>query len=181
MKCQVVFPACLLLLWTLAVFVSAQETPKITTLMTSDGIKLKCGTDGYFKKDGQNHPDILQYNDENSGEYTCWTANPANEDGERKGPKIFVRFRTCDNCIELDIGSVVGMVVGNMVATTVIGVAVYLIASHGQSGQQYKRMHDRPRIDPNDGSGSRGGSSDHYQRLRYKGGQKDVYDQINKK
>uniref|UniRef100_A0A4W6DVR0 Uncharacterized protein n=1 Tax=Lates calcarifer TaxID=8187 RepID=A0A4W6DVR0_LATCA len=110
MKCQVVFPACLLLLWTLAVFVSAQETPKITTLMTSDGIKLKCGTDGYFKKDGQNHPDILQYNDENSGEYTCWTANPANEDGERKGPKIFVRFRTCDNCIELDIGSVVGMV-----------------------------------------------------------------------
>ncbi|GAA6226226.1 T-cell surface glycoprotein CD3 gamma chain [Lates japonicus] len=134
MKCQVVFPACLLLLWTLAVFVSTQENePKLKVVSISDGIKINCDTDR-FKKGDENHSEILQYKDENSGEYTCLS-----KDNEGIQQKIYVKFRTCDNCIELDTPSILGMVVGNVVATIVIGVAVYLIASHGQSGQQYKR------------------------------------------
>ncbi|KAK6296905.1 hypothetical protein J4Q44_G00330470 [Coregonus suidteri] len=42
---------------------------------------------------------------------------------------IYVKFQTCDNCIELDIAAAVGMVVGDLVATVLIGVAVYYIDS----------------------------------------------------
>lgn len=43
-------------------------------------------------------------------------------------------FAGCDNCVELDIMSTVGMVIGNVVATIVIGVGVYLLASQTRTG-----------------------------------------------
>lgn len=43
-------------------------------------------------------------------------------------------FAGCDNCVELDIMSIVGMVIGNVVATIVIGVGVYLLASQTRTG-----------------------------------------------
>lgn len=39
----------------------------------------------------------------------------------------------CDNCVELDVLSLTGMVVGNLVATVAIGVAVYLTVSHSRT------------------------------------------------
>ena len=36
----------------------------------------------------------------------------------------------CDNCIELDVPSLSGIVLGNVVATVAVGVAVYLTVSH---------------------------------------------------
>lgn len=44
------------------------------------------------------------------------------------GVLVYV-FPACDNCIELDTTAAVGMVVGDLVATVLIGVAVYSIAS----------------------------------------------------
>lgn len=38
-------------------------------------------------------------------------------------------FPSCDKCIKLDTSMAVGMVVGVLVATVLIGVAVYCIAS----------------------------------------------------
>lgn len=39
----------------------------------------------------------------------------------------------CDNCVELDLVSLTGIAMGNLVATVLIGVAVYLTASHSRS------------------------------------------------
>ncbi|CAL8349737.1 unnamed protein product [Lota lota] len=49
------------------------------------------------------------------------------------GEQIYVRIRTCDNCIEMDIWSTIGLTVGDLMATTLIGLAVYLVASHGKT------------------------------------------------
>eukprot|EP00063_Salmo_salar_P043063 XP_014017898.1 PREDICTED: T-cell surface glycoprotein CD3 delta chain-like [Salmo salar] len=65
---------------------------------------------------------ILDYKDENIGEFVC------KKDGE-EDRKIYVKCRTCDKCIKLDTSMAVGMVVGVLVATVLIGVAVYCIAS----------------------------------------------------
>ena len=40
----------------------------------------------------------------------------------------------CENCVELDKIWVAGLALGDVVATIAIGVAVYLIASHGPIG-----------------------------------------------
>ncbi|KAK2912760.1 hypothetical protein Q8A73_006873 [Channa argus] len=128
---------------------------------------------GYIYKDGKQlmkdnnevNP-LLEYRDENSGEYEC------------DSHKIFVKFRTCDNCIEMDLGSIVGMVAGDLVATIVIGVAVYIIASQNGINPTYsqKKSSDRQHLVPNEMSSR--GPNDHYERLRTKGGQKDTYDVI---
>ncbi|KAG9342096.1 hypothetical protein JZ751_017093 [Albula glossodonta] len=44
----------------------------------------------------------------------------------------------CDNCIALEAGTVAGILVGEIVATALIGVAVYLIASQPQ-GKAYRQ------------------------------------------
>lgn len=40
----------------------------------------------------------------------------------------------CDNCVEFDTSAIVGIAIGNLVATAVVGVAVYLIASVTRTG-----------------------------------------------
>ncbi|KAG7253017.1 hypothetical protein CRUP_008665, partial [Coryphaenoides rupestris] len=39
----------------------------------------------------------------------------------------------CNNCIEMDIVSIVGLTAGNLFATVMIGVAVFLVASHAKT------------------------------------------------
>uniref|UniRef100_UPI0037E9A24E T-cell surface glycoprotein CD3 epsilon chain-like n=1 Tax=Semicossyphus pulcher TaxID=241346 RepID=UPI0037E9A24E len=164
MKCQILFPACLLLLWTLA---GAQENAKIKVTSVSDGIKLSCDG-GTMKSPSGFSVETLQYKDENSGEYSC----------ERNGEstKIYVKFRTCDNCIQLDTGSIVGLVVGDVLATIVIGVAVYIVASQNRTGQKTsnKKSSDRQPLFPSERSNR--APNDDYQPLKPRGGQKDTYD-----
>uniref|UniRef100_A0A3B3X4B4 CD3 gamma/delta subunit Ig-like domain-containing protein n=1 Tax=Poecilia mexicana TaxID=48701 RepID=A0A3B3X4B4_9TELE len=96
---------------------------KIEVAETADGIKLSC--EGNMSGNGMEGKELqLTYRDNYTGEYEC-----------KDGPKIFVKFRTCDNCVELDTSSIVGLAVGDVVATIVVGVAVYLIASQGRPGQ----------------------------------------------
>uniref|UniRef100_A0A8C9Z2Q7 Uncharacterized protein n=1 Tax=Sander lucioperca TaxID=283035 RepID=A0A8C9Z2Q7_SANLU len=109
MKCQLVLPACLLLLWTLTVYVGLWGQPNIT-----------------FNEQYMDKP--VPYDDVYTGEYTCISADNKEES------KIYVKFRTCNNCIELDVPSIVGIVIGNVAATIVIGVAVYLTASQNRIG-----------------------------------------------
>ncbi|KAM6988644.1 T-cell surface glycoprotein CD3 gamma chain [Tautogolabrus adspersus] len=98
---------------------------------------------------------------------------------EAEGTKIFVKFRTCDNCIELDTGSIVGIAVGDVVATIVIGVAVYLVASQSWIGPitSNKKGSDRQHLVPNE-MNSRD-PNDHYQPLKHRSGQKDTYDVLS--
>ncbi|KAJ8403728.1 hypothetical protein AAFF_G00345960 [Aldrovandia affinis] len=65
--------------------------------------------------------------------------------------KIYVKFRTCDNCIDLEAGTLAGIIVGEVMATALIGVAVYLLASHpqGKTYRQSNNASDRQNLIPN--------------------------------
>lgn len=187
MKYQTFFPASLLLLCTLTAFVSCQNkdggtTPtEITVKKISDGIQLSCGEKNEIvpPKGDPAKSVTLKYKDENSGEYICSLKVP-NENSEEV-PKIYVKFRTCDNCVELDESAIAGLVVGNVVATIVLGVAVYLIASKTQTAPttSNKKSSDRQHLVSNEVSNRGASGNDHYQRLNLKGGQRDTYDIIS--
>ncbi|KAM9359256.1 T-cell surface glycoprotein CD3 gamma chain [Symphorus nematophorus] len=174
MKCQTVLPACLLLLWTLTASVSCQtsdskSTPVITVKTVSDGIVLSCGKENKIESENGKTVQDLRYRDDNTGEYTCKHGSDFGND-----PKIYVKFRTCDNCIELDTSSIVGIVVGNVVATIVIGVAVYLVASQTRIGPVTShKSSDRQHLVQNEMSNRP--TNEHYQVLKPRG-QKDTYD-----
>uniref|UniRef100_A0AAY4EEP1 Uncharacterized protein n=1 Tax=Denticeps clupeoides TaxID=299321 RepID=A0AAY4EEP1_9TELE len=65
----------------------------------------------------------LEYKDENSGKYECRHSTT------ELSKIIHVKFRTGENMIELDTPAVVGICVGNIIATILIGVSVYCIAA----------------------------------------------------
>ncbi|XP_056297208.1 T-cell surface glycoprotein CD3 delta chain-like [Pseudoliparis swirei] len=179
-----VLPACWLLLWTLTapvgcipgseIEVSEIEGSEIEVTETPDGIKLSC-TDKYQLQGGDGRSvDSLDYRDENTGEYRC-----VRRDGgeEPEGAKIYVKFRTCDNCIELDLASITGIVVGDVVATLLIGVTVYLIAAQSRSAAvtALKKSSDRQHLVLNETTQA---PNDHYQTLL--GRQRDTYDVLNR-
>nr|AND78198.1 CD3 gamma/delta [Lateolabrax japonicus] len=176
MKCQIILPACLLLLWTLTASAPTNEKKKkVKVTIVSDGIVLSC-PDNYLLKSEKSEWNTslkLPFQDDKSGEFRC------EEIGEKRtddNPKLFVKFRTCDNCIELDEAALAGMIVGNVVATTVIGVAVYLIASQTRISPttSHKKSSDRQQLVPNEGSSR--AFNEHYQPLNLRSGQKETYD-----
>ncbi|XP_076591564.1 T-cell surface glycoprotein CD3 delta chain [Chaetodon auriga] len=182
MKCQKLLPASLLLLWTLTASVSCNDgTPpknEIQVKTVSDGIVLRCSTSHIKNKTGGRESITLTYRDDNTGEYPCVrpdSDDPPEGDEPTDLPKIFVKFRTCDNCVELDLTSIVGLAIGNMVATVVIGVAVYLLTSQTRISPtaSHKKSSDRQHLVPNEMSSR--APNDHYQPLKHKG-QRDTYD-----
>ncbi|XP_058490390.1 T-cell surface glycoprotein CD3 gamma chain-like [Solea solea] len=168
MKCQLVLP--LLLLWTLS---GSKANGEITVTTVPGGIRVHCGEKTYIS---ENQTSLeLPYEDGNSGNYKC---EKKDTDEPSPNEEIYVKFRTCDNCIEFDTGSIAGLVIGNVVATVAIGVAVYLVASLSGPVKAQKtgsgRQHN---IVPNERNSR--APNDHYQRLKFKaGGQKDEYDVI---
>uniref|UniRef100_A0A8C6WPL8 CD3 gamma/delta subunit Ig-like domain-containing protein n=1 Tax=Neogobius melanostomus TaxID=47308 RepID=A0A8C6WPL8_9GOBI len=113
---------------------------------SSGGAKVTCPTGYIFHKgdDVSNNITTIKYKDSNSGEYVC-----------KKTAKASLRSSsTCDNCIELDVASIAGMIIGNVVATFVVGVSVYLLAKHtpgGTSAPKKKGMSsDRRFLVPNE-------------------------------
>ncbi|XP_037630439.1 T-cell surface glycoprotein CD3 epsilon chain-like isoform X2 [Sebastes umbrosus] len=171
---KLVLRVCLLLLWTLTAPVSTAGEVKVAEV--SDGIKLTCGENYHVKpSEIKTIERTLAYNDENTGEYKC----VSDDEDQTVGSKIFVKFRTCDNCVEFDTTSITGMVVGNVVATIVIGVAVYLIASQTRTAPttSNKKSSDRQHLVPIDVSNR--APNDHYQPLKAR--QKDTYDVLNRK
>lgn len=181
MKSHSALPTCLLLLWTFAVFVSCQDKSKkdespLSVNELADGIKLVC-TGGYHFEENITEI-VLAYRDNNTKEYEC-TKKPDNTGADPESLKIFVKFRTCDNCIELDTASIMGMIIGDVVATIMVGVGIYLIASHARTGPvtstKKSKSSDRQHL-VSEGRGT----SDHYQPLRPRGGQRDVYDELQR-
>ncbi|KAK5868461.1 hypothetical protein PBY51_009474 [Eleginops maclovinus] len=164
MKSNLVLPACLLVLWTLAAHVKCKEETAIEVETVSNGIKVTCALN--LTKDGIVVPDnTLTYNDEHTGEYLCSATH------------IYVKFRSCDNCVEFDTATIVGLAVGDVVATIVIGVAVYVVASQTQIGPttSVKKRSNRQNRVPN--AVRPGVVNDPYQPLKFR--QRDVYDQLN--
>uniref|UniRef100_A0A3B4X595 T-cell surface glycoprotein CD3 gamma chain-like n=1 Tax=Seriola lalandi dorsalis TaxID=1841481 RepID=A0A3B4X595_SERLL len=128
MKNHLVLPGCLLLLWTLT---AEKKEATVTVTTVSDGIKLSCGDNSVIinTETNENFTGHLLYSDDETGEYICSSAKTAGEE-----LKIYVKFRTCDNCIELELASMMGIIIGDVVATIGIGVGIYLIAAHAQTG-----------------------------------------------
>ncbi|XP_026799120.3 T-cell surface glycoprotein CD3 delta chain [Pangasianodon hypophthalmus] len=86
---------------------------------TPTGYDLTC-SGGKWESENLNNTLPLEYKDENSKEYVC---RP-----EKGDPiQLLVQFRTCENCIDLDITALSFVIVGNLLATVLIAWAVYSI------------------------------------------------------
>ncbi|KAM9318492.1 T-cell surface glycoprotein CD3 delta chain isoform 2-T2 [Pholidichthys leucotaenia] len=168
MEYKLVLSNWLLLLLTLTAFVSSDDD--IEVIDESNGIKLKCTRGNVIPKRNNSTKELkLEYLDENTGEYYCGEE----ESQEVPKTKIFVKFRTCDNCVELDLASVVGMVIGDIVATIMVGVGVYLAASQTRTGlvvpNKKSKSSDKQHLVPQP-------TDSQYQPLRYRSEQ--PYDQL---
>lgn len=144
---------------------------KIQVTETAEGITLSCMGKLNVVGNGKTSQDmILPYHDDNTGEYYC--------EKDKDNSKIFVKFRTCDNCVELDGTSIAGLAVGDVVATIVVGVAVYLIASQARAApvRQTKKRSDKQNRIPDNEPNER-----QYQALRFQKGEKDNYDVLKTK
>lgn len=142
---------------------------KIQVAETAEGIKLSCTSNVNVLRNEKPLQDTnLAYHDDNTGEYYC--------QDDKENSRIFVKFRTCDNCVELDGASIAGLAVGDVVATIVVGVAVYLIASQARAGQVRQT---KKRSDKQNPMNERTNDS-HYQPLR-KGDKEKAYDVLNRK
>ncbi|XP_041920497.1 T-cell surface glycoprotein CD3 gamma chain-like [Alosa sapidissima] len=131
----------------------------ITPVTDGEGIKLTCkgGHKWISNKNGlqteHNGTTLkLPYQDDSSGEYECFKAEDT--DPENSLGSYHVKFRTCENCIELDAAALAGIIVGNVVASILIGVAVYFIStqSNGPSFPSNKasKESDRRNLISND-------------------------------
>ncbi|MBN3315460.1 CD3D protein, partial [Atractosteus spatula] len=83
----------------------------------------------------------LEYQNKRTGYYTC--------NFENNNITLYVKFRTCDNCIQADASTIAGIVVGDLVATLLIGVAVYCVSSQpkGRSYSNNKASDGEPGLE----------------------------------
>ncbi|XP_062409174.1 T-cell surface glycoprotein CD3 delta chain-like [Sardina pilchardus] len=109
----------------------------ITAQKDKEGVKLTCTKGNHWKHNGVYYNDTatisLEYQDDKSGEYECFSTPVDDDDVAADSLGTYhVRFRTCDSCIQLDAPALAGIVVGNVVATVLIGVAVYFISTQSK-------------------------------------------------
>ncbi|XP_068173852.1 T-cell surface glycoprotein CD3 delta chain-like isoform X2 [Antennarius striatus] len=161
-----------LLLWTLTA-AAVSRGDEITVKSATNGVDLSC-SGGVLRSSRGDAVGHLTYRDDNSGEYTC-EAESGGGASTGEGPKIYVKFRTCENCIHLDVATIAGLVVGNVVATVVMGVAVYLIASQNRPIKSHKKSSDKQLLVLNEGGGA---NNEPYQALQPK---RDTYDFLSGK
>ncbi|KAL2096214.1 hypothetical protein ACEWY4_008362 [Coilia grayii] len=137
---------------------TAEGFTKMKHEKRGDVVTLKCEEKGVkWYKDGKDlnvssDSIDLQYDDDNSGEYECFKHDETN--GDVSLGVYHVKFRTCANCIELDVAALVGIIVGNIVATGLIGVSVYFIATQSKGpsfpSNKASQESDRRNLIPND-------------------------------
>ncbi|XP_031429395.1 T-cell surface glycoprotein CD3 gamma chain [Clupea harengus] len=146
---------------------AAKATGSFDIKATKDGegIKLSCSGGSFWENKGKlinaSMTDLtLPYEDARSGEYECFhTDADADADADADSKKIskgtiHVRFRTCENCIELNWPALVGIILGNVVATILIGVSVYYISTQSKGpsfpSNKASQESDRRNLIPND-------------------------------
>ncbi|XP_062328842.1 T-cell surface glycoprotein CD3 gamma chain-like [Osmerus eperlanus] len=153
--------ASVLLVWTMR----ASSEEKITVIKEKNGIRLECPKSDNLYSGSVLHNGILEYTDEKTGEYVC-------KNNEYDPTiKMYVKFRTCKNCIQLDPAAAAGMAIGNLVATVMIGVAVYHIASQSRrTPATVQQASDRRALIPNESN-----NESHYQKLNDRTRSNDLY------
>ncbi|NXI34871.1 CD3G protein, partial [Galbula dea] len=75
------------------------------------------------------------------GTYMCETES-------RKSSPLQVYYRMCQNCIEVDVPTISGIVVADVVATVFLAVAVYCITGPGKG--HMSRASDRQNLIANE-------------------------------
>ncbi|KAK1153381.1 T-cell surface glycoprotein CD3 delta chain-like isoform X1 [Acipenser oxyrinchus oxyrinchus] len=102
-----------------------------------EDIKLTCENGKWVNNDSELS---LKNEDSNSNEYACV-----------KGEKT--QDLSCNNCLQLEAGTVAGIVVGDVIATVLIAVAVYCVSSQQKSGGYIgNKASDRQNLLMNDGN-----------------------------
>ncbi|XP_067910292.1 T-cell surface glycoprotein CD3 delta chain-like isoform X4 [Heterodontus francisci] len=107
----------------------------------ADGIILECPHVKEWEKDGVSYERLMdngnvklaKLSDSDTGQYTC-------TDGQkRSSAHVFVKL--CSNCVQLDPSTISGIVVGDIIATIFIAVAIYCVTSSnkGRGSQALER------------------------------------------
>ncbi|XP_078251846.1 T-cell surface glycoprotein CD3 delta chain-like [Rhinoraja longicauda] len=129
----------------------------------SGGIIMECPTVGEWEKDGviyagkthNGNMKLIKLSDTDTGEYTC-------ADGQKRST-AFVFVKLCKNCVQLDANTISGIVIGDLIATIFIGVAIYCVAS-----SKGRKASDKQHLVPHNNDlyqdlGNRRGSSEYSQ------------------
>ncbi|XP_072342416.1 T-cell surface glycoprotein CD3 delta chain-like isoform X3 [Scyliorhinus torazame] len=85
---------------------------------------------------------ISKRSDTDSAQYSCQGSHQTT---------AYIFIKRCLNCVDFDIGSIVGVVIGDLIAIILIAVAVYSISS--PTKLKIHRASDRQALVPNDDSG----------------------------
>ncbi|XP_032905596.1 T-cell surface glycoprotein CD3 delta chain-like isoform X2 [Amblyraja radiata] len=112
---------------TILLFGFSQEM--IVIKEESGGITMKCPIVGEWEKDGVNYAGkthdgnmkLTKLSDTDTGEYTCTVG--------QKRSTAFVFVKLCKNCVQLDANTISGIVIGDLIATVFIALAIYCVAS----------------------------------------------------
>ncbi|XP_072885930.1 T-cell surface glycoprotein CD3 delta chain-like isoform X2 [Hemitrygon akajei] len=95
----------------------------------SSGITLQCPNAGEWEKDGRKMDSgivkLTRLSDTDTGEYTCI-------DGQQRS-STFVFVKLCKNCVQLDPSTISGIVIGDLIATIFIAVAIYCVVSSNKA------------------------------------------------
>ncbi|XP_078415328.1 T-cell surface glycoprotein CD3 delta chain-like isoform X2 [Cetorhinus maximus] len=118
MRCQV--QLIIVTIVTILLFVIKEE---------ANGITLECPRAKKWEKDGVNYEKLTdngnvrlaKLSDSDTGEYSC-------TDGHQRS-SAYVFIKLCRNCVELDPGTISGIVVGDIIATVFIALAIYCVTS----------------------------------------------------
>ncbi|XP_019398624.1 PREDICTED: T-cell surface glycoprotein CD3 delta chain isoform X2 [Crocodylus porosus] len=136
----------------------------ISVIMRNTHLVLKCPEDpSSWEKDNVEFPKNLTELDlgpivnDPRGVYKC------SKDGTQYGMKVHVRM--CQNCIELDVATISGIVIADIIATIFLAIAVYCIT--GQERGHLSRASDRQNLIANEQLYQPLGERDdgHYSRL----------------
>ncbi|KAL7849436.1 hypothetical protein SRHO_G00210590 [Serrasalmus rhombeus] len=90
----------------------------------SDSAELKCDK-GKWQKENIEETLTVQYTEDRNEVETC----KEDVEGSEISRQILVRVRTCENCIEMNIAAITAIAIGNILATILIGVAVYSLTA----------------------------------------------------
>ncbi|XP_069750721.1 TYRO protein tyrosine kinase-binding protein isoform X3 [Narcine bancroftii] len=142
-------------------FGSSQE--RIVVKEMSGGITLECPNIGEWEKDGVSYSGkmdngnvkLTALSDTDSGEYTC-------SDGQKRF-STFVFVKLCKNCVELDPHTISGIVVGDLIATVFLAVAIYCVVSSNKGKASDKQSLVPLNNDLYQDLGQRRGSSEYTQ------------------
>ncbi|XP_072469179.1 T-cell surface glycoprotein CD3 delta chain [Notamacropus eugenii] len=106
----------------------------ISVVETEDKIFLKCNSTEFSwnvfgESSEKEHPnntraDLGKKTQDPRGIYQC--TNEKNKDS----PKLHVYFRMCQNCVELNTGSLIGVLIANVIATVILAIGIYCFVGH---------------------------------------------------